>query len=174
LKLPPGLDERLLDHDELKGVGHSRSSYLAAAARARQDRPAMETELQSFEDFWPHYVHAHRNPVNRALHYTGTTLALGSVAAAVTTFNPLWLLAAPVAGYGPAWIGHFFFEKNKPATFEHPLWSLRGDFKMYWLGLRGRMGAELERVCGGELAPEHTDEDHLAGGTNGAREPATA
>jgi hypothetical protein len=123
--------------------------------------------LQSFEQFWPHYVHAHRDPRNRALHYAGTTAVIGTVAASTLTLNPLWLLLAPVVGYGPAWAGHFVFEKNKPATFEHPLWSLRGDFKMYFLALRGRMGAELERVCGGHLPADHSHVDHLANGSGG-------
>jgi hypothetical protein len=117
--------------------------------------------MDSFDDFWPHYVHAHRDPRSRALHYAGTTAVLGTVAAAALTFNPGWLLLAPVVGYGPAWVGHFVFEKNRPATFEHPLWSLRGDFKMYFLALQRKMGAEVERVCGGDLPPNHTHADHL-------------
>jgi hypothetical protein len=138
-----------------------------------------ESPIESFEEFWPHYVHAHRSPTNRALHYAGTTMVVGTAAAAVLTINPGWLLLAPVVGYGPAWLGHFVFEKNKPATFEHPLWSLRGDFKMYWLALKGQMRAEVERVCGGDLPPGHTHADHLAlaasaHGTNGARPTASA
>jgi hypothetical protein len=84
------------------------------------------------------------------------------VATAALTLNPLWLLATPLCGYGPAWIGHFVFERNKPATFQHPFWSLRGDLRMYALALRGKMSEEVERICGGDLAPEHTHEDHLA------------
>src|SRR4051794_14560434 len=110
----------------------SRETYLMARPNDGAMIGAMSEErLQSFEEFWPFYVHEHRNPVNRALHYTGTTLVLASVATAAVTMNPTWLLAAPVAGYGCAWIGHFFVEKNKPATFSYPLWSLRADFKMY-------------------------------------------
>jgi hypothetical protein len=60
--------------------------------------------------------------------------------------DPLWLLAAPLAGYGFAWIGHFFFEHNKPATFTYPLWSLRADFRMFRLTLLGRMDRELARA----------------------------
>ena len=124
----------------------------------------MQDHIESFEAFWPHYVHAHRDPVNRALHYAGTTAVLGTVATAAVTLSPAWLLLAPVVGYGPAWVGHFVFEHNKPATFQHPLWSLRGDFKMYWLALQGKMGAELERVCGGDRPADHSHQDHLENG----------
>lgn len=138
--------------------------------------PRSASPLTSYDEFWPHYVHAHRNPVNRALHYAGTTAAIGTVAAATVTLNPAWLLLTPVVGYGPAWIGHFVFEKNKPATFDHPLWSLRADFKMLGLALRLKMRAEVERVCGGSLGPGHTHEDHLhlAHGFNGANGAAEA
>jgi hypothetical protein len=125
-------------------------------------------DINTFDEFWPHYVHAHRNPVNRALHYVGTTAAVGTVAAAAVTINPGWLLLTPIVGYGPAWIGHFVFEKNKPATFQHPVWSLRADFKMLSFALRGRMKAEVERICGGDVPLDHTHADHLvARGTNG-------
>jgi len=102
--------------------------------------------LQSFEEFWPYYVAAHRHPTCRALHYVGTSLALGCVATGVLTLNPLWFAAAPVAGYGLAWVGHFFLEGNRPATFSHPVYSLRGDARMLGLALRGKMAAEVERL----------------------------
>jgi hypothetical protein len=130
----------------------------------------MTERIETFSDFWPHYVHAHRHPVNRALHYVGTTAAIGTVVTAAVTLNPAWLLLTPVAGYGPAWVGHFVFEKNSPATFEHPIWSLRGDLKMVLLAVRGRMSAEVERICGGDFSPDHTHEDHLAAA--GARSTA--
>lgn len=104
--------------------------------------------IQSFDEFWPFYVHEHRNPVNRALHYVGTTAVIGTAVTAAVTMNPTWLLLAPVAGYGCAWVGHFFVEKNKPATFTYPLWSLRADFKMYGMALRGKMRDEVERLWG--------------------------
>ena len=132
----------------------------------------MQATIDSFEAFWPHYVHAHRNPVNRALHYAGTAAMLGTVATAAVTLNPAWLLLAPVAGYGPAWIGHFVFEHNKPATFQHPLWSLRGDFKMCALALRGKMGEEVDRICGGDLCADHTHDDHLGYANGTAASPA--
>ncbi len=102
--------------------------------------------FETFEDFWPYYVGEHQDPLCRALHYVGTSLAIGTVATAVLTANPSWLLLTPVVGYGPAWIGHFMFEGNKPATFKHPLWSLRGDLRMFKLALQGRMAAEVERL----------------------------
>jgi hypothetical protein len=108
-----------------------------------------EQRVQSFEEFWPYYVREHLHPMNRACHYVGTTLAIGSVATAAVTMNPAWLLAAPVVGYGGAWIGHFVFEKNRPASWQGPrewMWSLQADFKMYGLALRRKMGAEVERV----------------------------
>jgi hypothetical protein len=111
----------------------------------------MVPRLASFEEFWPYYVAQHSRVSTRRLHFAGTTMVLGALAAAVLV-SPWWALAAPVVGYGPAWIGHFFFEKNRPATFTYPLWSLRGDFRMYRLTLLGRMTPELERAA--RLYPE--------------------
>jgi len=101
--------------------------------------------LETFDDFWPFYVAQHSRATTRAWHFAGTTFVLASLAAGVAV-TPSLALLAPVVGYGPAWIGHFFFEKNRPATFTHPLWSLRGDFRMYRLMLTGRMGPEVERA----------------------------
>ena len=104
------------------------------------------SEPGSFAGFWPYYVSQHRDPVNRALHFTGTTLALAALAIGAARLSAAWLPLALLAGYGPAWAGHFFFEKNRPATFRHPLWSLVGDFRMYGLMWLGRMSAEVERT----------------------------
>jgi hypothetical protein len=103
---------------------------------------------RTFEEFWPYYVGEHRNPTTRALHVLGTHLALAAAALSALTLSLWWLAAAPVLGYGLAWIGHFFFEKNQPATFTHPLWSFRGDLRMIRLTWAGRMGAEVERLAG--------------------------
>ena len=105
----------------------------------------LEPRLASYEEFWPFYVSQHLDPLNRRLHFAGTTLVFAALAAAVF-IAPLFFLAAPLAGYGFAWIGHFFFERNKPATFTYPLWSLRGDFRMYRLMLLGRMNREDEKT----------------------------
>ena len=106
----------------------------------------MNGRYSTLDEFWPFYVSQHLNPVNRDLHFAGTTLGLLALAAALAAGRPAWLAAALVAGYGPAWIGHFFFEKNRPATFEHPLLSFRADLRMYALMWRGGMGAEIARL----------------------------
>ncbi|HYU42817.1 MAG TPA: DUF962 domain-containing protein [Vicinamibacteria bacterium] len=108
--------------------------------------------LTSFEEFWPFYVSQHSRASTRALHFAGTTMALGSLAAGALV-APWCALLAPVLGYGPAWVGHFFFEKNKPATFTYPLWSLRGDMRIYRLMLTGRMAPELDRAL--QACPPH-------------------
>jgi len=105
----------------------------------------MVPRLHTYEEFWPYYVSEHSRPATRALHVLGTSLVL-LTAGAAALLSPWWLLAAPVAGYGPAWIAHFLVEKNRPATFTYPWWSLRGDFRMFGLMLRGRMGPEVERA----------------------------
>jgi hypothetical protein len=105
----------------------------------------LQSRLASYEEFWPFYVSQHRHPTNRRLHFVGTTLVLASFVAGVFV-SPLFFLAAPVVGYGFAWVGHFAFEKNKPATFTYPLWSLRGDFRMYRLMLLGQMRREDEKT----------------------------
>jgi hypothetical protein len=105
-------------------------------------------KIESFDDFWPYYVGAHRSPLNRGLHYVGTTSALGCVAAGVVTGNALWFMAAPVVGYGPAWIGHFGIEGNRPATFGYAIYSLMADLKMLGLALRGKMDDEVTRLFG--------------------------
>lgn len=100
----------------------------------------MEERIQSYEEFWPYYVAEHRDPTCRKLHFVGTSLAM------LCATNPLTLPLAPLAGYSFAWIGHFGFEKNRPATFKYPLWSLRADFRMWRKMLKGEMGPELERA----------------------------
>ncbi len=93
----------------------------------------------TFEAFFPFYLQEHGNAVNRRLHFVGTTLVNVLLLTALIEGKP-WLLAlTPVCGYGFAWIGHFIVEKNRPATFQYPLWSLMGDYKMYGLMLRGKL-----------------------------------
>lgn len=105
-------------------------------------------QLNSFADFWPHYVAAHSKPGTRLLHAAGT--GVGLVLAAYFIASGRWWLfpIGLIPGYGFAWTGHFLIEKNRPATFEHPLWSFIGDYKMIGLMLVGKMGKEVERVTG--------------------------
>jgi hypothetical protein len=105
----------------------------------------MTQRIQTFDEFWLYYLREHSRPACRAMHYLGTTCAMAAVVAGVFV-SPWWLLAVLVVGYGPAWIGHFVIEKNKPATFGYPLWSLFSDYKMFGLAIAGRLGPELERA----------------------------
>ncbi|MBX3698913.1 MAG: DUF962 domain-containing protein [Dokdonella sp.] len=100
---------------------------------------SVERHFASFREFYPYYLSEHENRTCRRLHFAGTSLVIGVVVAAIVRANPMWLLLAPLAGYGFAWVGHFFFEKNKPATFKHPLYSFIGDWVMYWDVLRGKI-----------------------------------
>ncbi len=105
--------------------------------------------ITSFEEFWPFYVGEHRSPLNRLLHYLGTGSAIIIVTyTSITLSNILLLLLAPLVGYGNAWIGHFYIEKNKPASFKYPLWSFFADLKMLGYALTGRMGKEMVRLYG--------------------------
>ncbi|WP_019141417.1 DUF962 domain-containing protein [Noviherbaspirillum massiliense] len=97
-----------------------------------------ETKYETFTDFYPFYLSEHSNRTCRELHFVGSTLSLLCVAALVLSGNFWWLLAALLSGYGFAWVGHFVFEKNRPATFQHPLYSFMGDWVMYWQMLKGR------------------------------------
>ena len=104
-----------------------------------------ERAYTSFEGFWPYYLSEHSKASTRLFHFCGTALALVDIAAAAATRDPRLLIAAPVSAYGLAWFSHFFVEKNRPATFTYPWWSLRGDFRMLAFMATGRIGAELAR-----------------------------
>ncbi len=117
----------------------------------------------SFEEFWPYYVSQHQNRTSRRLHFAGMTLAMGCVA--VSPMVPAALLAAPVFGYGAAWIGHLAFEKNKPASWggaKFAAWSVRGDLKMWMHMLTRTMDAQLEQHGAGELGATETRDPSLA------------
>ena len=97
------------------------------------------TGFASFREFYPFYLGEHSNRTSRRLHVIGSTgvlVILGLVVAQV--LSPWWLFAVPVCGYGFAWVGHFFFEKNRPATFQYPLWSLMGDWRMFFETVSGQ------------------------------------
>lgn len=99
----------------------------------------MPDAFHSFADFYPFYLGEHRDPTCRRLHFTGTLLVLVTLVAALVTRHFAWLWLMPVFGYGFAWVGHYVFERNRPATFKHPLYSLAGDFVMFADILRGKV-----------------------------------
>ena len=92
-----------------------------------------------FSDFYPYYLSEHSNRTCRRLHFVGTSLGLCFLVSAVVTLNAWWILAGLVCGYAFAWIGHFVFEKNRPATFSYPFYSFAGDWVMWSEILRGKI-----------------------------------
>jgi hypothetical protein len=99
----------------------------------------MSQRYQSFREFYPFYLSEHANPTCRLLHFVGTTLVIAFLATAFLTRDAWWLVGALVAGYGFAWIGHFFFEHNRPATFTYPVYSFIGDWVMFKDLLTGKI-----------------------------------
>ncbi|MGW8270377.1 MAG: Mpo1-like protein [Burkholderiales bacterium] len=93
----------------------------------------------SFAEFYPFYLSEHANQTCRRLHFVGTSLGLACLVTALVTLNAWWLLVGLLVGYAFAWVGHFVFEKNRPATFTYPLWSFMGDWVMWSEILRGRI-----------------------------------
>jgi hypothetical protein len=102
--------------------------------------------FQSFEEFYPFYIIEHQNKTSRTLHFIGTFIVLILVVFFIFAQKEakFWI-AVPLVGYGFAWVGHAFFEKNKPATFKYPLWSLRGDFKLFFEILFGKRGFDASK-----------------------------
>ena len=106
----------------------------------------MQNKIQSYQDFWPYYLREHSRPATRAWHYFGTALSLTILGIAIASQNGWFVLGAVVSGYFFAWVSHGTIEKNKPATFTYPLWSLASDFRMLFCFLTGQMGTELEKA----------------------------
>ena len=123
---------RILDWPSLSLADAGERSRLERTITLKE--PAVLGKVRSFNsfaEFYPYYLGEHSNSTCRRLHFIGTSLVILLVAVAWVVGSAWWLLALPVAGYGFAWVGHFFFEKNRPATFQHPLYSLLGGFVMY-------------------------------------------
>lgn len=105
---------------------------------------ATEKKYKTFWSFYPYYLTEHGDATNRTLHFIGTAGLIAILVAAIV-LQKWWMLALiPVCGYGFAWVGHFFIEKNRPATFTYPLYSLGSDFVMFWHILTGQIGKQLD------------------------------
>lgn len=102
--------------------------------------------IMTYSDFWPYYLREHAKPATRAWHYIGTLLAIAVLIAVIITGRWAFLPFVLVSGYFFAWLSHGFIERNKPATFTYPLWSLASDFRMLFCFLTGQMGRELEKA----------------------------
>jgi hypothetical protein len=100
----------------------------------------------TYDQFWRRYLRAHAQPRTRALHYTGSLLALAALLLAITARDWRWLIAAPAIGYGFAWTAHYAIERNRPETFGHPIWSLVSDYRMLLLALTFRLAPHLRRA----------------------------
>ena len=103
-----------------------------------------EKKYKDFKSFYPYYLTEHGDATNRILHFCGTLLFFVCLLAGFITGKWWLFIMIPVVGYGFAWVGHYFIEKNKPATFTYPLYSLGSDFVMFWHILTGQINAKLE------------------------------
>ncbi len=129
--------------------------------RLRQHNSPMNERIPTYAEFWPYYLREHSLPITRWLHFVGTSIAVGLGITAVLTGRAGLVPAMLVSGYGFAWVSHFTLEKNRPATFKYPLWSLFSDFRMAGLMLIGRLSKHLARAgvrdeddqSGGHLRP---------------------
>ena len=103
----------------------------------------MSKQIQSFAEFYPYYLSEHQNRTCRLLHVVGAMLVLLELCGLILQQpSGLWWFILPVTGYGFAWVGHFFFERNRPATFTYPLWSLMGDWVMFAQIITGRLSLD--------------------------------
>ena len=102
--------------------------------------------MNTFDEFWLHYLREHSQPATRTLHAAGTLAGTACLVTLAACGKWRWLPVAFVPGYAAAWAGHFFVERNRPATFEHPLWSFAADYKMVAFMLAGKLDEELERA----------------------------
>ena len=106
----------------------------------------MDRHFATYDEFFLHYLRQHREPQNRVLHACGTGLGIAVVAASLVLRHPWFALLFLPVGYGFAWFGHLVIERNAPATWQHPWWSFRSDFRMLGLMLTGRLGTWLARA----------------------------
>lgn len=105
-----------------------------------------EKKYKTFWSFYPYYLTEHSNNTNRLLHFIGTLFLLIALMAGVITGKWWFFALIPLLGYGFAWVGHFFIEKNRPATFTYPLYSLASDFVMFWHTITGQIGKKIKEA----------------------------
>lgn len=105
-----------------------------------------EKRIKNYAEFWDFYVGEHSQPLNRLLHFVGTSLGMVLLVWFLASGKFLYIPLCFVSGYGFAWVGHYFIEGNKPATFQYPLWSFISDYKMLFYMLTGKMNREVDRV----------------------------
>lgn len=125
----------------------------------------MSTRFTTFSEFWPFYVGEHSKATTRRLHFIGT-LSLIPLLVISFIYSVYLLLLLPVSAYGFAWYSHYFVEKNRPATFTYPVWSLLADFRMFWLMCSGKMDVEVIRcknIMSGQRGEAATPEDDVSG-----------
>jgi hypothetical protein len=103
-----------------------------------------EKKYKTLTEFYPYYLSEHRNLTSRILHFVGTGLVVLCLITALLFHNAYFFLAMPIVGYGFAWVGHFFFEKNKPATFKYPAFSFASDFILFWDLLSGKQSFRVK------------------------------
>jgi hypothetical protein len=108
----------------------------------------MSTErvYKTFAQFYPYYLTEHANPLNRTLHFIGTSLVIALLILAIVIDKPWLLIVIPVCGYGFAWVGHFMIEKNRPATFTYPFYSLASDFVMFYHIITGQINEKVKEA----------------------------
>jgi hypothetical protein len=105
-----------------------------------------EKKYKTFWSFYPYYLTEHSDNTNRLLHFIGTLLLLMALVAGIITEKWWFFALVPILGYGFAWVGHYFIEKNKPATFTYPLYSLASDFVMFWHTITGQIGKKMKEA----------------------------
>ena len=105
-----------------------------------------EIKYKSFRTFYPYYLREHKNVTSRTLHFIGTALVIICLFAGIITGKWVLFIIIPLCGYGFAWFGHYFFEKNKPASFKYPFYSLASDFVMFWHILTGKLPQKMKEA----------------------------